>query len=227
MRPCSARHRAQGGPFLARATSQDGDAGMAPEGAVPAFLFARPLRVLNPQLWAKRFGPGRAAPEETRRRGWAGSAGCGVRNWRSGRTARSQCPDAIERLQSRLLRIHAPERRGACTPAAPASDPRRAAAGANGVTGPAFRRLSVTGPYARPRRGEEEKQLLTAPPPSSPRRRLVAASLSQAPWCGCGRCRVAAWVESWGRYWRALASSRCHRSPAARSPARSSKTEPP
>src|SRR6267378_7641774 len=64
MRPCSARHRAQGGPFLARATSQDGDAGMAPEGAVPAFLFARPLRVLNPQLWAKRFGPGRAAQKK-------------------------------------------------------------------------------------------------------------------------------------------------------------------
>ena len=37
---------------------------MAPEGAVPAFLFARPLRVLNPQLWAKRFGPGRAAQKK-------------------------------------------------------------------------------------------------------------------------------------------------------------------
>ena len=37
---------------------------MAPEGVVPAFLFARPLRVPNPQLWAKRFGPGLAAQKK-------------------------------------------------------------------------------------------------------------------------------------------------------------------
>jgi len=69
---------------------------MAPEGAVPAFLFARPLRVLNPQLWAKRFGPGRAAQKKPADRDGQDRAGCGVRNWRSGRTARSQYPDALK-----------------------------------------------------------------------------------------------------------------------------------
>jgi len=91
MRPCSARHRAQGGLFSRVQPRRTETREWPQREPFPRSFRETVARTKSPAL-GEEVRSGARSPEETRRPGWAGSAGCGVRNWRSGRTARSQCP---------------------------------------------------------------------------------------------------------------------------------------